>query len=348
MSEDAKTPGQVVPDAAESPSPPDAGPVLETTAGPHLADRPFTTRRMMVDVLIGLLPVTAAAVWYYRWAAVIQIALCLAVALATESACSLARRRRPTLTDGSVIVTALILAFSLPPTLPIYATALGTVAAVALGKMVFGGLGYNIFNPAMVGRAFLMACFAGQMTTWVAPKTLEAVTAATPLGGAVARTGTQVFPESLTPLLTGNITGCLGETSAVMILLGGLWLLLRRSGDWRLAVGMLAGVAAAASVDQLARPAGQSLGVIGHLAAGGVMLAAFFIVTDPVTSPLTKPGRWIFGLGAGVLVVLIRLFANLPEGVMYAVLVMNALTPLVNRWTLPRPVGGHVPAPVKA
>jgi len=322
------------------------GPDIETTPGPHLVDRPFTTRRMMVDVLIGLAPAMAAAVWFFRQHAVIQVAVCVAAALATEAVFCWARRRKPSLLDGSAVVTGVILAFSLPPKLPLYATVMGAVAAIGLGKMVFGGLGYNIFNPAMVGRAFLMACFAGPMTSWVAPKTLDAMTTATPLAGAVSKVAAAVIPTSLVPLLTGNVSGCLGETSAAMILLGGLWVLIRRAGDWRLTAGMLLGVSLVAGIEQLAKPAGHSLGVAGHLAAGGAMLAAFFIVTDPVTTPLTRLGRWIFGLGVGILVVLIRLFSNLPEGVMYAVLVMNAVSPLLNRWTAPRPVGGHVPRPV--
>lgn len=323
---------------------PAAAPDIETTTGPHLVDRPFTTRRMMYDVLIGLAPVAAAAIWFFRGAAVLQMAVCLVTALATEAVFCLARKRKFTLADGSVAITALILAFSLPPTLPIYATVLGTFAAVALGKMVFGGLGQNVFNPAMVGRAVLMACFSVQMTTWALPQTVETTTAATPLKAAKAHLMNEV--PALAPMIVGNTSGSLGETSAAMILLGGLWLLVRKAGDWRLTVGMLLGVAIPAGVQQILQP-DASLGVLGHLASGGVMLAAFFIVTDPVSSPLTKAGRWIFGLGVGVLIVLLRLYSNLPEGVLYAVLLMNAIVPLLNRWTAPKPVGGKtVPMPV--
>lgn len=312
-------------------------PLLETTSGPHLSQARFTTRRMMFDVLIGLAPVAVAAVWFFRGWAVAQIVVCLAAAMATEALFCVARRKPLQLADGSAAITALILAFSLPPHLPLYLTFIGSAVAVALGKMVFGGLGYNIFNPAMVGRAFLMASFSAQMTTWVAPATIETTTAATPLAAGGA---------ALWHLLSGNVAGSLGETSALAIVIGGLWLILRGSADWRLTVGMLIGVAVAAPLDGLvALKDRQSLTVVEHLLAGSVMLGAFFIVTDPVTSPLTRSGRWIFGLGVGLLAVIIRIFGNLPEGVMYAVLVMNALTPLLNRWTRTRPVGGHTPRP---
>ncbi|MCG3179453.1 MAG: Electron transport complex subunit RsxD [Phycisphaerae bacterium] len=307
-----------------------AGPLLETTTGPHLWERAFTTRRMMIDVLIGLLPVTAAAVWFFRAAAVCQIVTCVVAALAAEYVFTFARRKPFSLLDGSGLITGLILAFSLPPGLPPYMSAIGAIVAVALGKMIFGGLGYNIFNPAMVGRAFLMACFTAEMTTWAAP--VGATTGATPLAAGGA---------SLLKLFEGNVAGSLGETSAAMIILGGLWLLLRKAGDWRLTAGMLIGVALVAPVDHWARESGHSLTVLQHLLSGAVLLGAFFIVTDPVSSPLTKPGRWIFGLGVGMLTVVIRIFGNNPEGVMFAVLVMNAMTPLLNRWTQPRPVGGH-------
>lgn len=309
---------------------------LEATSGPHLIESGVSTRRIMLDVLIGLVPVALAALWYFRLAAVLQIAVCLAVALATEWAVCRMRGRSSTLGDGSVAITALILAFSLPPHLPLGATALGAFIAVALGKMAFGGLGDNIFNPAMVGRAFLMVCFPVWMTRWAEPLTVHATTEATPL--AAARFSDQLTP--LEPLITGNIPGCIGETSAAMILVGGLWLLWRRAADWRLTAGMLVGMAVLAGGERILSGSSASLGVAGHLTAGAAMFGAFFIVTDPVSSPLSKSGRWAFGLLVGALTMIIRLFAGYPEGVMFAVLLANAVTPLINRWTIPRPLGG--------
>jgi electron transport complex protein RnfD len=282
--------------------------------------------------------VAAAAIWYFREWAVAQLVVSVAAALLTEALFNWARRKPISLTDGSAAVTGIILAFSLPPTLPLGMTAMGAAVAVALGKMVFGGLGHNIFNPAMVGRAFLMVCFALPMTQWANPAGVDAATAATPLatGG-----------SELLNLFRGDVSGSLGETSAAMVILGGLWLIFRGSADWRLALGMLAGAAVLAPVDTLVRPDDQSLTAIEHLLSGSILFGAFFIVTDPVSSPLTKPGRWIFGAGVGLLTVVIRIFGNNPEGVMFAVLVMNAISPLLDRWLRTRPVGGHSPKPAQ-
>ncbi len=335
MAEAPKTPGEVLPDAEAQAQ---AGPVIETAPGPHLSAAGDTTRRMMFDVLIGLAPVAVAAIWFFRGPAVAQLIAALVGALATEAVFAKVRRKPIQLADGSAAITAVILAFSLPPQLPLVMTLIGAVVAVALGKMVFGGLGYNIFNPAMVGRAFLMISFSAAMVDWSAPAGVDATTGATPLADGAA---------TLRALAVGNVSGSLGETSAIAILIGGLWLLLRRSADWRLTLGMLIGVAVLAPVDRLLDGVGQNLTVVEHLLSGSVMLGAFFIVTDPVTSPLTRSGRWIFGLGVGLLVVVIRLFGSQPEGVMYAVLLMNAVTTLINRWTRTKPVGGHVVAKVK-
>jgi electron transport complex protein RnfD len=310
---------------------------LESTGGPHLIEAGASTRRIMLDVLVGLLPVTLAALWYFRGAALGQITVCLVVALASEWLVCRLRGRPSSLGDGSAAITGLILAFSLPPRLPLGAAALGAFIAVALGKMAFGGLGYNIFNPAMVGRAFLMVCFPAWMTQWAAPLTVHATTEATPL--AAARFAQQ-FPD-LAALWTGNVAGCVGETSAIMIIAGGLWLLWRRAADWRLTAGMLIAVVAVALAEQWIRGSANSLRWQGHLGAGAVLLGAFFIVTDPVSSPLSKAGRWAFGLIVGLLTMIIRLFAGYPEGVMFAVLIANALTPIINRWTVPEPVGGR-------
>lgn len=314
---------------------------------PHLADAASTTRRMMCDVLFTLAPVVAAALWFFRGEALRVIVICVVVSALTEVAICRLRQRRLTINDGSVLITALLLALSLPPQLPSVAVGLGAFIAVALGKMAFGGLGQNLFNPAMVGRAFLMACFPAAMTQWIAPHgrmangiAVDAISAATPLASAKF---SQEFIE-LRPLVIGDVPGSLGETSAIAIIVGGVWLLLRRAGDWRLTVGMLLAVTLGALVEQLVRGSAASLGVWRHLCAGGVMLGAFFIVTDPVTTPLSKPGRWCFGLFVGALTMVLRMFSGYPEGVMFAVLLGNAITPLINRGTMPTPVGGKGPS----
>ena len=212
------------------------------------------------------------------------------------------------------------------------------MVAIGLGKMAFGGLGQNLFNPAMVGRAFLMACFPVAMTTWARPFDLQplgvdAVSGATPL--AAAKFGTGAVP-GLWALLVGDVGGSIGETSALAVLLGGAFLLLRRAADWRQPLGVLVGAGAFADAAHALAP-DRLIGLPTHLANGALMFGALFIATDPVGCPLTPVGRLVFGLGVGVLVMVIRLFGSYPEGVMFAVLLMNALTPLIERWTRPEP-----------
>jgi len=259
-----------------------------------------------------------------------------------------ARRARGsvTISDFSAAVTGVILAMSLPGTAPWYVSVIGAVVAIGIGKVLFGGLGQNIFNPAMVGRAFVMLCFAGAVggAGYVAPAETawaDAVTKATPL--TAAKAGGQI--AALKDLALGNTNGSLGETSALACLIGGLYLCIRRTASWQIPAGMLAAVAVIGGLAQLG--GGGGLTVAHHLLGGAVLFGAFFIATDLVTSPLTPKGKFIFGAGVGALVMLIRLLSNYPEGVMFAVLVMNSVVPLINRWTVPTPVGGPVPVPVK-
>ncbi|MFN0054788.1 MAG: RnfABCDGE type electron transport complex subunit D [Planctomycetales bacterium] len=315
------------------------GPPLEAVAGPHIVHPRLSTRSMMRDVVIGLAAPLLAALYFFRTAALQQLAICLVCAWLTEWICCRMRGRPSTLSDGSVTVTALIFALSLPPLLSWYATAIGMITAVALGKMAFGGLGFNVFNPAMVGRAFLMLSFPIEMTSWADPLTVHATTQATPL--AAAKFSGQM--TDVAALFFGNVSGSLGETSALAMLVGGLWILWRRAADWRLTFGMIVGVAAMGLLQSLTADPSRSLGVLRHLCAGSVLFAAFFIVTDPVTSPLTRSGRWMFGLLVGVLTMTIRWFGGYPEGVMFSVLLANAVVPLIDRATPTTPVGGKVP-----
>jgi len=226
---------------------------------------------------------------------------------------------------------------------------------------VFGGLGYNIFNPAMVGRAFVMLSFArelGASAYTVVQSDLAVLTQATPLSVAKKLAAVLVSGEVLTgdlqaqldsaqqllPLFIGRVNGSLGETSALALLVGGIYLCVRRSASWEIPAGVLL---ASFPLAALAGWAGLTpFAPVAHLTSGALLFGAFFIATDPVTSPLSPKGKLIFGLGIGVLVMVIRLFSSYPEGVMFAVLIMNAFVPLVNRWTIPRPVGG--PTPKKA
>jgi len=313
---------------------------------------------MMVDVLIGLAPVLAVAIFVFRWYAVVQVGLSVLTCLAAESLFARMRRKPPPIADYSAAVTGVILGLSLPWSAPWYVAVIASVVAIGLGKVVFGGLGYNIFNPAMVGRAFVMLSFAREMgaSAYVAAEShLAVVTQATPLSVA-KKFAADLVAGKLTPgdlggelesareiwpLLGGQVNGSLGETGALAVLAGGVYLCVRRVASWEIPAGVLlasfslAGLAGWACLTPFTP--------LDHLTSGALLFGALFIATDPVTSPLTPKGKFLFGLGIGLLVMVIRLFSGYPEGVMFAILIMNATVPLVNRWTIPRPLGGPVP-----
>ncbi len=370
-------------------------PVLHVAPSPHAFNSAQTTQKMMLDVLIALVPVVAMSIYVFKLYAVQQIVICTVSALLAEGLFTWMRGRKVTLSDCSAAVTGLILALSLPGTAPWYVGFIGAFVAIGIGKVIFGGLGQNIFNPAMVGRAFVMLAFAGAVgasgyvlktdspaiepTTQISPTTLaaqtslatvdsenavrpspiadllecHAITKATPMTlGKTAdnklAAGEKLLPDEETlpqagAMFFGNVNGSLGETSALACLLGGLYLLLRRTASWRIPAGVLIAVTAIGLPVQIWGSSQMSLGY--HLLGGALLFGAFFIATDLVTSPITQKGKFIFGLGVGALVMLFRLLSNYPEGVMFAVLIMNALTPLINQWTIPTPLGGAVPAP---
>ncbi len=326
------------PSPATAPTP--IEPQLHVAPGPHIVNEALTTRRMMIDVVFGLVPVTAMAIFMFRWYAVLQIAVCVASCLVAETLFARWRGRRVPLEDFSAAVTGVILGLSLPWSAPWYVGVVGSAVAIGIGKAVFGGLGQNIFNPAMVGRAFVMISFASVMgsAAYVRPGAdLEILTQATPLTAAKEAAGTDL--PGLWLMFVGNVNGSLGETSVLACLLGGLYLIWRRATSWEIPLSVLAGAAVVAAIANLIYPDSQ-LTVLHHLAGGSLVFAAFFIATDPVTSPLTSRGKLLFGAGVGALVIVIRLLSNYPEGVVFSILLMNAIVPLINRWMVPRPWGG--------
>jgi electron transport complex protein RnfD len=261
------------------------------------------------------------------------------------------RRGQGTLRDGSAALTGVLLGLTLPPGIPMWIAFLGGVAGIGLGKLIWGGLGHNLFNPALVGRAFLQAAFPTAITTWSPPQDPwtvragnlalpfmqappDAITAATPLG-------LMKFEQKGTDLLdlfVGNVSGSLGETSAVAILLAGIFLAARRTFDWRIPASILVTVAAFAAILHGVSPE-RFPGAAFMVCSGGLLFGAVFMATDPVTSPLAPRGAMLFGAGVGILVVLIRVWGGLPEGVMYAILIMNAVAPQLERATQPRAFG---------
>jgi len=316
-------------------------PAIHVAPSPHLADESLTTRRMMADVLIALVPVAVVAARVFGWYAVKQIGICVVSCLAAEMAFALMRGRCPkVIFDGSAAVTGVILALSLPWSAPWYVAVIGSVVAVGIGKVVFGGLGQNTFNPARVGRAFIMICFAGAMgaTAYVDAAGADVISQATPM--TLLKKGQIVIVRDL---FMGYTNGSLGETSALACLLGGLYLCIRRTASWEIPAGVIVAATVIAGITT-AFNGDTNFTAIHHVLGGALLFGAFFIATDPVSSPLTPKGKWIFGLGIGAMVMLIRGASYYPEGVMFAVLLMNALVPLINRWTVPKPLGGPVPA----
>jgi H+/Na+-translocating ferredoxin:NAD+ oxidoreductase subunit D len=306
--------------------------LLLVTSSPHLHS-PDSVPVAMRDVLIALAPALLAALYFFRLPALMVIVACVASAYAAELIC-LKVRDKESPNEYSAVVTGLLLAFCLPPTLPVWMAALGAIFAIVIAKHLFGGLGHNIFNPALIGRAFLLASFPVAMTRWTNP--LDGMSTASPLGIMKEATG-QALP-TIGQLFWGNVGGSLGETSAVALLLGGIFLLFRKHIDWRIPGSFLGTVFCLTSLVAAIKGEGIWYPVF-HLMAGGLFLGAFFMATDWVTSPVTRLGRIIFGVGCGSLVVLIRLKGGYPEGVAYSILLMNVATPLIDRYTKARVFG---------
>ncbi len=311
---------------------------LVVSSSPHIRSEE-TVQRIMLDVIIALLPAAVASVYFFGIGALMVMLVSIGAAVAAEAAIQKIRNKPVTINDGSAVITGLLLALTLPPSLPLWMAAAGAVVAIGIGKQVYGGLGCNPFNPALVGRAFLIVSFPVQMTTWTSPldgvtcatllgiKILDGVTCATPLGLLKMEGVKTGYME----LFLGNVGGSLGETSALLLILGGAYLIYRGVIDWRIPVSYLGTVAVLTLV----------LGhdPLFHLLAGGLMLGAFFMATDMVTTPLTRLGRIIFGIGAGVLVVIIRLYGGYPEGVLFSILLMNIFTPVIDKFIQPRIYG---------
>jgi len=324
---------------------------LEVSSSPHIAGDD-TTAKIMWTVSATLAPAACAAVYFFGFEAFAVISVCIVSAVLTEVAMQKLMGREITVADGSAFLTGLLLAFNLPSCIPLWAAALGSIFAIVIAKQLFGGLGNNIFNPALVGRAFLLASWPRIMTTWPVPGPmkstmtalgLDAATMATPLAMLKEGRGEELLryfgskSQLYIHLFWGNCSGCLGETAAVLLILGGLFLIYKRYIDWQIPA-VYVGTVGLISLIFGGRGFFQG-DVLFHVLSGGLMLGAFYMATDMVTIPITLNGRIIFAAGCGVLTVLIRLKGGYPEGVCYAILLMNALTPLLDARIKPRPYG---------
>uniref|UniRef100_A0A7C3YT02 Ion-translocating oxidoreductase complex subunit D n=1 Tax=candidate division WOR-3 bacterium TaxID=2052148 RepID=A0A7C3YT02_UNCW3 len=321
---------------------------LTVSFSPHLRHK-VSVEYLMYSVVIALIPALIGSVYFFGIRALIIIILSVISSLFFEAVGQKLFGRRVSITDGSALITGLLLAFNLPPGVPYFIPVIGSAFAVIIAKQFFGGLGYNFINPALAARAFLVVSWPHLMTKSFLPPRfgtlsgIQALTQATPL--TILKDTRVLEPEKYPKIVSllsssgviknlffGQVGGCLGETSAFLLLVGGIFLLLTRVIDWRIPLSYLGTVL----LISLFTP----LSPLFHLFSGGLMLGAFFMATDYVTIPITSKGRVIFGIGCGILTMLIRLFGGYPEGVCYSILFMNILTPLIERWTHPR-IYGH-------
>ncbi len=290
----------------------------------------LSTSKVMYIVLATLVLPTAGAIYFFGLRALALIIVCMACAVLTEFIIKKLRKKK-FIMDGSAVITGLLFALILPPRIPFWMAVIGVCFSIAIAKEAFGGLGYNIFNPALAGRAFLAICFSKQMTTWYLPREFaaDAVTSASPLSENFIYQGSKI--SLYKDLFFGNVAGSIGETSAFLILIGGLILIILRLIDWKIPL-IYIGVVGLGSILLRQDP-------IFQIFAGGLMLGAFFMATDYVTSPITSAGRAVFAAGAGIITLIIRNFGSMPEGVCFAILIMNGFTPLIDRYIRPKPFG---------
>ncbi len=303
--------------------------MLQVSSSPHIRSE-ATTRRIMLDVLIALLPAAFAGIYFFGLNAALLIAVTVLSSVAFEYLMRKVLKRSNTISDLSAAVTGLLLALNLPPDLPVWMAIVGSLFAIVIVKQLFGGLGQNFVNPALAARAFLLVSYGTKMTTWTQPLAAEVdvISYATPLG--VLNEGGEL--PGLLNMFLGRIGGSLGETSALALIIGGVYLLVRGVISWHIPV-IYVGTVAVIALIAGANP-------FYYVLAGGLLLGAIFMATDYTTSPMTKKGVIIYALGCGALTMLFRLYTNMPEGVSYAILLMNVTVPLIDRYTKPKRFGG--------
>ncbi len=290
-----------------------SGNLYNVSVSPHIKSKE-TVSTVMRDVLIALVPATIAGIYFFGIDAALVMITAVASAMLSEYLFNKITKRPNSLKDLSAVITGLLLAFNLPPTLPLWMVAVGSAFAIIVVKCFFGGLGQNIMNPALAGRAFLLAAYPSQMTEWT------------------------ILPDTLDAFLGTNLAGCIGEVSAFALLLGGAYLLYRKVITWHIPATYIGTVFVITTV--LGRDGFMQGNGIYEIFIGGLMLGAIFMATDYTTSPMTRKGQIIFGVGCGLLTSLVRLYGGYAEGVSYSILIMNLLVPMIDKWTNPRVFGG--------
>lgn len=322
---------------------------LNVSSSPHIRSE-ITTQRIMLDVIIGLIPATLAGIYFFGARAALLITVTILASVGFEYGIRKILKRNNMIGDLSAVVTGLLLALNLPPSLPLWMAIVGAFFAIVIVKQLFGGIGYNFVNPALTARAILLVSYGTKMATWEEPikritavaadavstATVDVSTYATPLG--VLKGGGEL--PSIWDMFLGNIGGSLGETSALALIIGGIYLIVRGVISWHIPVLYTGTVALMAWI---LGPDGLFTGApLVHILAGGLLIGAFFMATDYTTSPMTKKGIVIYAVGCGVLTILFRLYTNMPGGVSYAILLMNVVTPMIDRYTKPKQFGGAI------
>ncbi|WP_022819309.1 RnfABCDGE type electron transport complex subunit D [Fusobacterium russii] len=307
--------------------------ILKTGPAPHIRTSE-TVESVMYDVVIALIPAFLMAFYSFGVRALILTSVSVLSCMVTEYICQKALKQDINIFDGSAIITGILFAFVVPVIMPLQYVVVGSVVAIALGKMVYGGLGYNIFNPALIGRAFVQASWPVAITTFAydgkaGATVLDAMKRGIPLTDALLNNGNQYLEAFI-----GRMGGCLGETSSLALLLGGLYLVYKKHIDWKVPAVMIGTVFALTAL--------MGADPVMQIFSGGLFLGAFFMATDMVTSPVTSKGRVVFALGLGILISLIRIKGGYPEGTAYAILIMNGVVPLIDRYIRPKKFGGVV------
>lgn len=301
---------------------------LTVSVSPHFSGK-RTTQNIMLDVIIALMPALIASFIIFGWRSLVVAGVCTAACVLSEFFFEKLCKKENTISDLSAVVTGLLLAFNLPVTIPLWQAVLGSITAIIIVKQLFGGIGQNFANPAITARIMMLIAFSDTMTKWAFPaNSADAVSGATPLAAAAKSLDTL---PSYTALFLGNHGGCLGETCALAVILGGIYLLARKVITWHIPAAFIGTVALMSLV------CGKD--ALYQILSGGLMLGAFFMATDYATSPSTKWGKIIFGIGCGLVTILIRFWGSLPEGVSYSILLMNILTPYISKLTRQIPLG---------
>ncbi len=327
--------------------------ILNVSPSPHTYSRE-TTKKLMYNVVIALLPALFTSVFYFGMGALIVTAVAVASCIVFEYLIQRFILNKPvSIDDGSAVVTGLLLAFNLPSNIPVHLVIIGSFVAIGIAKMTFGGLGNNPFNPALVGRVFMLISFPVEMTTWPVPSGLktgytDAVTGATPL--ALIKEGikngepvSQLLKEMPTPaqMFLGNMGGSMGEVAAAALIAGFIYLLIKKVISWHIPISVIGSIALFTTILWLINPE-KNADPMFHILTGGVLLGAIYMATDYVTSPMVPKAMIIYGCGIGIITALIRVFGAYPEGVSFAILIMNAFVPLMNTYIKPRRFGEEV------